>query len=509
MNLKELLVSFLVISLLLGNFTPTVISEYSFEIGSQLLIEENTNEIQKALYNEVKDSSLDYESFGNQETFWMYNFHDESLYQINATLLAVGNWSYIYVDNETIEQDGISKWIKDCEFYRDEFDSTIYPKAVEYAGHPDGNMGDVDGDPHVTILFSPIYGATGYYAYVNEMTIHYYSNRREMIFIHSGIDLFEVMITIPHEFNHLIWSNFDTDGAPFLMEGGAEYATYYTGYLANSSYLIAGQDYNLTDFAPNFALHPELSLLCFDRENDDTRVHYGSSYMFYFYFAEKYGLEAAQDLIHVQEDGVQAIEYVLANHGYMIPFNGLYLDWITACALDLEGVEGNIYSFDNANFKITSVTEIPETRYKKEDLLYQYYGFDVKRLIEPEDEFTLRVTSPRDDYGLGTVIAIHDTNGWNITQNLYFGESDKITVHISGDQIDEAYIITSMMKNSPRAPTISYPAPKDNLDFEILEGHIQPEESTEESNLSFIVILTAFVSVISLEFLVKKSKKNY
>lgn len=157
--------------------------------------------------SQFQDISLNYEEFGNQENFWVCNFDNNTNYQIHATLLAVGNWSYIYADNQTIEQDGIDEWITNWEFYGDEFDSIIYPKAIELAGSPDGNLGDVDGDPHVTMLFSPITGATGYYAYVNDLTIHYYSNRREMFYIDSILDLFEVMITIPHEFNHLIWVN--------------------------------------------------------------------------------------------------------------------------------------------------------------------------------------------------------------------------------------------------------------------------------------------------------------
>ncbi len=452
------------------------------------------------------DYTLNFEEFGNQEIFWMYNFHTSTNYEINATLLAVGTWCYIYVDNDTIEQDGIEGWIDDCEFYREEFDSTIYPKAVEFAGHPDGNTGDVDGDPHVTILFSQITGATGYYAFVHDMTIHYYSNRREMIFIDPRIDLFEVMITIPHEFNHLIWGNNEAEEAIFLVEGGAEYATYYTGYLMNDSYLIAGQDYNLTDFEYYFRIHPEVSLLCFDRDNDDVRIHYANSYMFYFYFAEKYGLAAAQELIHTEEDGIQAIELVLSNHGYDVSFNDVYLDWITACTLDLEGVYNNLYSLNNANFKISAVTEVLDTRLSETDVLYEYYGFQVKKLLTPTDEFTLQITSPRDQYGLGIVVAIYDKNGWNITQNLVFEENDLINYYCSGDEIEYAYVLTSLMKESPNAPIVSYPAPTDNLNFTITEGHIIPATPTEKS-LYYFAFSTLF-GIIVCSIIYRHKKVN-
>ena len=61
--------------------------------------------------SQFQDISLNYEEFGNQENFWVCNFDNNTNYQIHATLLAVGNWSYIYADNQTIEQDGIDEWI--------------------------------------------------------------------------------------------------------------------------------------------------------------------------------------------------------------------------------------------------------------------------------------------------------------------------------------------------------------------------------------------------------------
>ena len=498
MNLKRKSVLIFIILILISFKTPNNMIETNLNIPIKMDCDEDFK-VQVQDTKVKQDFSMNYEEFGNQEVFWTYNFLKETNYQINTTLLAVGTWCYIYVENTTIEQDGIDLWIKNCNFYRDEFDSTIYPKAVEFAGSPDGTMGDIDGDPHVTILFSPIQGATGYYAHVNEMPIFYYSNNREMIVIDTRINLFEVMITLPHEFNHLIWGNNEEEDAIFLMEGGAEYATYFTGYLANSSYLIAGQDYNLTDLTPFFQTNPQLSLLCFDRENDDTRVHYGSSYMFFFYFAEKYGLEAAQQLIHTEADGVQAIELVLTNLGYNVSFNDVYLDWITACTLDLEGVENNLYSFDNANFTINNYYEVLDTRYHETNALYKYYGFQVKKLLEPSNKFTLQISSPRDPYGMGIVVAIHDKNGWNITQSLVFAEDDMFSYFCSGDDIDYAYVITSLMKESPMAPLISYPAPTDYINFAIVEGHVPIDLSTEESGMTifptFFIIISVFISV--------------
>jgi len=105
--------------------------------------------------SEPIETSLDYseEHFGDQQDFWILL---PEFVQMRATLLAVGNWSYVYMANETIDLYGESFMISKCETLRDEFDTTIYPKAIEIAGSPDGYLGDIDGDPHVTIFLAPL-----------------------------------------------------------------------------------------------------------------------------------------------------------------------------------------------------------------------------------------------------------------------------------------------------------------------------------------------------------------
>jgi len=77
----------------------------------------------------------------------------------------------IKIDCNEITQIGQNSAISRCEYYRDEFDHNIYPKNIEYMGSPDGTMGDIDGDPKVTILFYPIKGGGGYYLESNKVTL--------------------------------------------------------------------------------------------------------------------------------------------------------------------------------------------------------------------------------------------------------------------------------------------------------------------------------------------------
>jgi hypothetical protein len=202
------------------------------------------------------------EYVGNQEDFWTLNVAENRYEKVHATLLAVGNWSYIYMDNRTIEQTGQSHAIEKCEIYAEEFDSNIYFKNIEFMGHPDGSFGDVDGDPHITILIHPIQGAEGLHLETNEMN-NMYSNHREMVYIHSNLNTFLGSATICHEFNHLILFNWDQNEVDFISEGIAEYSNYYIGYFKNDDYIIPGNKLNLSYSENTFEVHPEASLLYF------------------------------------------------------------------------------------------------------------------------------------------------------------------------------------------------------------------------------------------------------
>ncbi|MFW9810526.1 MAG: hypothetical protein ACFFE6_14200, partial [Candidatus Thorarchaeota archaeon] len=196
------------------------------------------------------------ESFGDQQAFWTYLSRPESmeLTAVNATLLSVGDYCYVYMANETIDLLGESAAISKCSQLGQYFDDAIYPKAVELAGSPDGYLGDIDGDPRVTLFLAPLVRYMGN-AYLGfhvpwDDCPFPFSNRREMVFIESERDLNETVLITIHEFNHLIWDNYEIDEADFLDEGLANLAIDYTGYW-----------YYITDaVTTTYTLHPEISL---------------------------------------------------------------------------------------------------------------------------------------------------------------------------------------------------------------------------------------------------------
>lgn len=471
--------------------------------SSDYILQKNSiNQNQKV--NSVRNDQkvvLNEEEFGEQRDFWTKNFIANEWGLTHATLLAVGSWCYVYMGNETIAQIGQNQAIQRCEFYKNEFDTTIYPKNVEFMGSPDGSLGDIDGDPKITILIYPTQGGAGYYLESNEITDYAYSNKREMVYIYSGDNFKYFATTICHEFNHLIWFNNEWDEACFLKEGLAEFSSYYAGYFSDEAYLIGDMPMNLSYTANSFRKNPQASLLYFNPETN-VGLSYGASYLFIFYLVEKYGIEVITDLITTEIDGAEAVEEVMNNLGYELTFNELYLDWITACAMDSLELENDLYRFENADFTITDINSIDSLPYSETNIRYEPYSFDITKIETLKDNFTLKIRTPDNPYAIAVVSIIQDINGWNITKNTIMGEGEFRNVYYSGTDIQTAYLITSLINQStPYSPRHFEVPPFFELDYTIKEGKVS---STDETQISFTIPILLLICSSIFALVVKR-----
>ncbi len=441
------------------------------------------------------------EEFGDQRLFWI---NIPELVQMRATLLAVGNWSYVYMANDTIELIGEIEAIDKCEQLRDVFDDNIYPKAIEVAGSPDGNLGDIDGDPHVTLFLAPLirnYGdnsVLGYYDNKDDDPYNPYSNMREMFYVDSERSVDDTIHTIIHELNHMIWYNYELDEAQFLTEGLANYAIDYAGYYSW-----------VTDAVTNsFLNHPEISLLYFNREYGTLwDASYGQAYLFMTYLVDRFGHDFAKSLVSQSADGALAIDAVLTSKDYNLSFNDVYLDWITACVIDEISFADGIYGFESVNYKISTFTPIGYYfPIERSEIRHYYYGFIVNRISSPYDNFTFVIDNPY-PYALGISIIVKDDIGWNVTQIHNTKKSNEISVYIKGENIQEAYVITSLMSRDTPSEYGVVMALDDvvsvDLNYAFYEGHLETKKSTFNS---FVIIGSIFI--LGTIILLKRRKKH-
>ena len=388
-----------------------------------------------------------FQEVGYQRSFWVYDFDNLFYYEINATILAKGEYSYVFMEDSYIGELGESVAIKHTETIRDEFDDTIYPRVTDLAGHPNGTLGDVDGDPRINILLS--HNPTSYYSQRNEQHLDY-SNECEMFYIYCELYRwpFHLLTTVAHEFHHLIWFNNEMDEPQFILEALAEYTSYHAGYLAPYANVASRVSY--------FLPHPEDSLLYFNIYSEEglTRtIDYGSGYLFAFYIAEHYGVDILRNLITEPTDGPHGIEVALQTAGYNITFNELYLNWITALTIDELGFQNNMYGFENLDARMSRYNTIDEYPLLDENIALRYYGFHIHQLLSPPKNLAIEIEKSSNKT-IAVSIAFHDAYGWHVHQSFHNETDTIVSEDLVGDSIDVAYVITTyIMNHTPTAPT--------------------------------------------------------
>ena len=449
----------------------------AFTNSKNLLIEnvslkESTDSSKQEISAEIIES-VTTEFFGDQRYFWYFDWEAWEHVRTLATLLSAGNHCYIYMENESIEILGEEQAISRCNIVRDEFDTAIYPANYDMIGNPDGNLGDIDGDRHITVFLGE--HCAGTYNLGNEMpgTSYPYSNHREMVYCFSRAPIFEVIGDVCHETNHLFFYNYDLDDAVFIYEGLAEYSKYHAGYLSNDTFRRTGVPENMTISTTYFMDDPHQSLFFFD-ENEPVGGYgsYGFSYLFIFYFVERYGIDVLREIASDDlYDGPTSIENALLNHGYYISFNELFLDFITACTIDKIGIYDDIYGFNNLTFRVDIGEEIWEFPTITENIKHRYYGIVTEKIWDVEDEFTIQIETPQPPRSIGITIAILDQEGWNVSKLILTGDGTSKNIHCNGNNIEVAFLITSLIKEgTPPAIEIFMVCPYDILDIGVING---------------------------------------
>ena len=374
------------------------------------------------------------QEIGHIRSFWAVDYDEDVWYLLDAYLLAIGNHCYIYIDDSVIDILGEQEATDRAELYRTEFDATIYPRVTDLAGDPDGTLGDIDGDPRIYILIME--NRWDCYLQSNEIEGPH-SNMCEMVYICYRTH--NVLQTIAHEFHHLVWFNYEFDEVHFILEGLAEYATYYAGYLP---------DDNMSIRVLPFLDDPHGSLIYFDIEAQD----YGASYLFAFYLAEQYGIQFLRDLVQHEDDGALGLETALRDAGHNISFNDLYLDWMTTLTLDEHGFANDRYCLRDIEATIQEYTTIDSLPYQENDVPLRCYGSKVYQITSSPDSFSIEMSQPAGGVA-GLSVAYRDAHGWHVQQMQKQGGA---IMNVSGDSIVTVHVVISYLFDE---------APAGNIDF--------------------------------------------
>ncbi len=259
---------------------------------------------------------------GEQDTFWVTNTDTAENFQINATLAAVTDHLYFWIE------DGVDYSQKALDKLAEDFEYNIYPTDHEFFGTE--WFPGVDEDPHVYVIYAGGLGnsVAGYYNSVDEYTpeVNEFSNSHETFMLNSdnaGLQDRYTYGVLAHEFQHMIHWYRDKNETSWLNEGFSELATLLTGHREGPTH-----DYYFAD-------NPDTQLNDWPNDPSATTPHYGNAFLFVTYFMDRFGSEATKALVADDLNGLSSVDEVLADLSIKDPTTGtqigaddVFLDWV-------------------------------------------------------------------------------------------------------------------------------------------------------------------------------------
>ncbi len=270
---------------------------------------------------------------GERQSFWAINSSENKEFEIPATLRALGQHIYLWV------QEDVAVNVADLQKLADVFDTEIYPNVRKLWGE-EASPG-VDGDPRLYGLFAhglgPGVAAYFFSRHTYPKAVFPTSNQHEMFFFNldainpNDIASRAVQSTVAHEFQHMIRANLHVNEDIWINEGFSTFTQLYLYGDLNSAY--------------SFLFQPGTQLNTWAEENTGRAPHYGAAMLFVDYFFERYGLSALQTLSADHERrAMDAIDYTLKQMGKP-GVNELFADWVLANFLLNPQLEDGRYGY--------------------------------------------------------------------------------------------------------------------------------------------------------------------
>ncbi|MEO2003422.1 MAG: hypothetical protein ABGY41_04940 [Candidatus Poribacteria bacterium] len=301
---------------------------------------------------------------GHKRNFFAFDFTTSKQYVAAATLRAVGDLCYVYVEdaewNGRVTQNGVDRTVRAFESDTPGDPSRgIYQIETDAFGPPP----DIDNDPRVVLLlldiqdnFRPPTGSfvAGYFTSVNQQVgnirdprwgVTFQSNETEMVYIDVdplGIATNAAMGILAHEFQHLIHFAYDPGEETWVNEGAADFAMFLCGYAP-------------TSHVRQFEAESSVSLVDWPNGIGSSGPYYGSAYLWMLYLYEQYGgLNTLKRIVQSPQHGITGVETALNVEGFGAPIEEVFGDYRVAVGADDDDLDGGRYGFRNENVRVTS-----------------------------------------------------------------------------------------------------------------------------------------------------------
>jgi hypothetical protein len=285
----------------------------------------------------VNQSTPAYE-VGDHVEFWAQDMDDGRNFTVTAELIYKTNVAYAWVEvGQDFDREKLIETI-------DRFSEQSY--GVERAFFGSEWKPGVDNDPRLHILHARGLGSyiAGYYSSSDEYSriAQPTSNEKEMFYVDldwvnslpTSAGFTEYDLVLAHEFQHMIHWYTDMNEETWVGEGLSEFAQDVAGFGPTNT------------FSGAFLRSPDTQLDSWGEDSQGNDPHYGAAYLFFVYFAQRFGHDMTRALVAYPANGIDGINDILAWSGSDQRFDDVYADWVIANyvddpdALELDGVYG-------------------------------------------------------------------------------------------------------------------------------------------------------------------------
>jgi len=270
---------------------------------------------------------------GTRRLFHVFNTDTEEQFDVYAVLEYKTDHVYMWVE------EGVHFDEDDLVAAADLFEEHTYPTDRSFFGS-EWTPG-VDNDPHVSLLHTRNlgFGTLGYFSGPDEFVSAVREDSNEMEMFYLNMDWLEIGSSeysgvLAHEFQHMIhWYN-DRNEDTWINEGFSDLASLLNGFDTG------GHEYS-------FASQPDNQLNDIDYDAGDSLASYGAGYLFTAYFLDRFGPEATKELVACQENGLAAVDEVLADLGSGLTHEEFFADWVIANLLDEPDLADGQYGYED------------------------------------------------------------------------------------------------------------------------------------------------------------------
>ena len=285
-------------------------------------------------------------ALGDQITFHVTNASDDRSFNVDATLTAIGEHVYFWVEN------GAAISPTQLKTLAASFDATIYPETRALWGSED--TPGIDGDPRIYGLFAHDLGAGTAAYFVSE---HVYpqeavstSNEHEMFFfnldaIGASFDQRGLESIVAHEFQHMIRNNLQLNEEYWINEGFSEFTQLHL------------YDVPVWEVI-SFLSTPDTQLNTWSESIGSRAQHYGAALLFVTYLTDRYGLDAVRAVSSdTSVRGLQSVDNVLRALGEP-GVDSFFADWVIANFLFDPSIEDGRYGYQSIGSNVVSAQPV-------------------------------------------------------------------------------------------------------------------------------------------------------